>query len=73
MANYNVQLAKSSKGNDQLVIDDYIFSKNGKGKEAGVLYWICSKPGCKINAKAIGNQLVRRTTDISTTATPCLL
>jgi hypothetical protein len=58
MANGNVQWVKSSKGNDQLVIDDYIFSKNGKGKAYGVLYWICSTPGCKVNAKTLGNELV---------------
>ena len=55
---YNVQWTKSSKGHDQLVVDDYIFFKNGKGKTPGVIYWICSSPGCRVNAKTHVNQLV---------------
>jgi hypothetical protein len=58
MANHNVQWTTSSKGQNQLVVDDYIFFKNGKGKIPGFIYWICSSPGCKVNAKTNGNQLV---------------
>jgi len=61
MANNNVKWIKSTKGKDQLVVDDFIFSCNGKGKEVGVRYWICSSPNCKVNAKTDGNQLVRLT------------
>jgi hypothetical protein len=58
MANYNVSWIKSTKGNDQLVVDDFTFTCNGKGKQAGVKYWICSEPGCKVKAKTNGNQLI---------------
>lgn len=60
MANYNhnVQWTKSSKGHDQLVVDNYIFFKNGKGKTPGVMYWICSSPGCRVSTKTHVNQLV---------------
>jgi hypothetical protein len=58
MANYNVTWIKSTKGGNQLVVDGYVFHCNGKGKVAGVKYWICSSPNCKVNAKTNGNQLV---------------
>ena len=58
MANYNIQWTKSSKGHDQLVVDDYIFNNNGKGKTPGVMYWICSSPGCMVRSKTDGNQVI---------------
>lgn len=59
MANYNVQWVKSQKGKDKLIVDDYMFESNGKGKAAGVTYWTCSYAGCKVNAKTEFNQLVK--------------
>lgn len=61
MANYNVKWIKSTKGNDQLVVDDYIYHCNGKGKAGAVKYWICSTPGCRVNAKTQGNNLLSLT------------
>jgi FLYWCH zinc finger domain len=58
MAN-NIKWIKSSKGKDQLVVDDFIFYNHGKGKAAGIMYWTCSSPGCKVNAKTVGNQLLK--------------
>ena len=58
MANYNIRWTASSKGNDQLIVDEYILHTNGKGKTPGVAYWICSSPGCSVKAKTHGNHLV---------------
>lgn len=49
----NVQWLTSQKGQPMLVVDDYIFSKNGKGKNQDVLYWICASNGhtaCSVRA-----------------------
>lgn len=49
----NVQWLTSTKGQPLLVVDDYMFHKNGKGKNPDVLYWICAsngRTGCTVRA-----------------------
>jgi hypothetical protein len=58
MANANVKWLKSQKGTEKLTVDDYLFQSNGKGKAPGVRYWTCATPGCKVNAKTEGTDLV---------------
>jgi hypothetical protein len=58
MAQNNVEWVKSQRGKDKLVVDEYLFESNGKGKSAGVVYWICANVCCKVNAKTVDRQLV---------------
>jgi FLYWCH zinc finger domain len=60
MAAPNVQWILSQKGKEKLVIDDYTFICNGKGKTISapnVRYWSCQANGCAVKAKTSGNQL----------------
>ena len=57
MAARNVEWVTSQKRKAKLIVDDYVFASNGKGKAVGVRYWICSTNGCTVNAKTSGNQL----------------
>ena len=58
MAGRNVTWVKSQKGHDQLVIDNFIFVVNGKGRDPHVRYWSCKTNGCSVTAKTQGHQLV---------------
>lgn len=64
MAASNVQRIVSQKGKEKLVIDEYTFICNGKGKSISapnVRYWSCQANGCAVKAKTSGNQLVDMT------------
>ena len=54
----NVQWIKSQKGRTQLIVDNYVFTANGKGKAEGVRYWKCSTNGCTVSAKTQGDRLL---------------
>ena len=58
VVNRNVRWIKSQKGKDQLVVDNYIFTVNGKGKAPDVRYWVCSNSNCVVSAKTDGQQLI---------------
>jgi hypothetical protein len=58
VSNVNVEWIKSQKGNDQLVVESYLFVSNGKGKAVNVRYWVCSTVGCKVKAKTEGTRLI---------------
>lgn len=58
VVNRNVRWIKSQKGKDQLVIENYIFVVNGKGKAPNVRYWACSNSNCSVSAKTDGHQLI---------------
>ncbi len=48
-----VQWLTSQNGQPMLVVDDYTLSKNGKGQNQDVLYWICASNGhtaCSVQA-----------------------
>jgi hypothetical protein len=60
MAAGNVQWVTSQKGNPPLVLDDYLFTCNGKGKFPTVRYWSCAS-GCPVNVKTDGNQVINVT------------
>lgn len=56
-----LQWIVSQKGKEKLIIDDYTFICNGKGKTMSapnVRYWSCQANGCAVKAKTSGNQLV---------------
>ena len=55
MAVPNVVWVDSQKGKTKLVIDDYLFESNGKGKAANVRYWACATGGCAVQVKTDGN------------------
>lgn len=57
-AGRNVTWIKSQKGQDQLVVDDFIFVVNGKGRDPGVRYWCCKTTGCVVTAKTDGQRLI---------------
>jgi hypothetical protein len=66
MAGNNVQWVSSQKGKTQLVVDNYVFMSNGKGKAVGVRYWKCSTSGCAVSARTQGDRL----TEINGCLTP---
>lgn len=58
MANPNVEWINSQKGRSKLIVDNYLFESNGKGKVPGVRYWTCATSNCRVSAKTNGNNLV---------------
>ena len=58
MANYNVEWITSERGKSKLIIDNYLFESNGKGKIPGTRYWTCATSSCPISAKTIGNNVI---------------
>jgi hypothetical protein len=66
MTGNNVQWVSSHKGKTQLVVDNYVFMSNGKGKAVGVRYWKCSTSGCAVSARTQGDRL----TEINGCLTP---
>jgi hypothetical protein len=57
-ANNKVEWISSERGQPKLVIDDYMFVSNGKGRTPGSRYWKCSFKGCQVTAKTIGNNVM---------------
>ena len=58
MANHNVDWITSQKGRSKLIVDDYLYESNGKGKVPGVRYWTCATTSCPVSAKTNGNNLI---------------
>jgi hypothetical protein len=59
--NLNVQWLPSQKGEHALAVDNFIFSKNGKGRNPNTLYWICASnktTGCSVRAVTEGQNLI---------------
>ena len=50
-----VSWLESQKGKTKLIIDDYLFESNGKGKAPTVRYWACATGGCAVRVKTDGN------------------
>lgn len=57
MANNNVEWITSERGRTKLIIDNYLFESNGKGKTPGVRYWTCATCNCPVSAKTNGNNV----------------
>ncbi len=60
MNQHTVQWLTSERGKPMLVVDDYIFANNGKGKNPNVMYWICAgnaSNGCSARAGTNGQAL----------------
>lgn len=56
----NIEWVVSQKGNEKLIVNGYLFTLNGKGKNANqpnVRYWVCAASGCTVKAKSDGNIL----------------
>ena len=63
MAAPNVEWIVSTKGNDQLTVNGYIFQSSGKSRQPGLLgyhirYWVCAARGCTVRASTEGNALL---------------
>jgi hypothetical protein len=58
MANHNEEWITSERGKSKLIIDNYLFESNGKGKIPGSRYWTCATSSCPISAKTIGNNVI---------------
>ena len=58
MANLNVEWITSERGGSKLIIDNYLFESNGKGKTPGVRYWTCATSNCPVSAKTNGNNVL---------------
>ena len=50
----DIKWLTSQKGQRQLVVDNYIYKNNEKGKDRGTVYWVCSSKrssGCQATAQ----------------------
>jgi hypothetical protein len=53
MNGHIVKWVTSQRGQPQLVVDDYKYTNNGKGKNANIMYWLCAGSktfGCSVRA-----------------------
>ena len=51
------QYVMSKRGNPLLVVDNYLYRKNGQTGKNGQQYWVCISPQCSVRTKTLNEKV----------------
>ncbi|XP_003744409.1 uncharacterized protein LOC100909081 [Galendromus occidentalis] len=51
------QYVMSKRGNPLLVVDNYLYRKNGQTGKNGQQYWVCISPQCSVRTKTLNERV----------------